>query len=144
MLKDVKNTLEQNDYKDFIPVATGLDDDYNLVDVAAALMKMLFDREFNFDYNEDSPVKSTKPVRLFLSVGRIDKVTPVKILNFLEETSDIDVNEVGDIDIFDKFTFIDLPEDLLDAVLSRSSGKRLNGRKVNIEVAKSKNNHSHK
>ncbi|WPC41396.1 DEAD/DEAH box helicase [Clostridium sp. JS66] len=144
MLKDVKNTLEQNDYKDFIPVATGLDEDYNLVDVAAALMKMLFDREFNFDYNNEDLGKSTKPVRLFLSVGRIDKVTPVKILNFLEETSDIDVNEVGDIDIFDKFTFIDLPEDLLDAVLSRSSGKRLNGRRVNIEVAKSKNSHSRK
>lgn len=137
MLKDVKKTLEEKNYNDFIPVATGLDDDYNLVDVAAALMKMLFDREFNFDYAEE-PVKSGNLVRLFLSIGRMDSATPVKILKFLEETSNVDVNEIGDIDILDKFAFIDVPEHLTESILTKSSGKRLNNRRINIEVAKSK------
>lgn len=133
----VKDTIDKEDFKQFMPLAAKLDDEYNLIDVAAALMKMLFNKELSYDYTE-TPAQSNVQNRLFLSVGRIDNINPKKLLEFITETSDIDANEIGDIDILNKFTFINVPERLVDILLKKSSGKKLNGRRVNIEVAKSK------
>ena len=53
MLVRVKETLEQDDYKRFVPLAEGLDEEYNLVDVAAALMNMVYSKEVGRDCTDD-------------------------------------------------------------------------------------------
>ena len=73
-----------------------------------------------------------------MSIGRIDEVMTKDIISFLCETANVNKNELGRIDILDKFSFLDVPENLVDAILTNSSGKKLNKRKVNIEVAKSR------
>lgn len=139
IVKNIKQTLDEDNFKNFIQVATELDEEYNLVDVAAALMKMMFEKELSFDYTDNS-IKSNENVRLFLSVGRIDRINPKTLLTFISTTSNINPNEIGDIDIFDKFTFIDIPERLVNPIMKDCVGKRLQGRRLNIEIAKSKNN----
>jgi ATP-dependent RNA helicase DeaD len=137
ILKDIQKSLNEDNYKNFVPVATQLDDDYNLVDVAAALMKMIFDKELSFDYTENS-IAQESDVRLFLSIGRIDKVTPRVLIEFLRNSSGIGTNEIGDIDVLNNFTFVNVPERVVDIILKKSSGKRLLNKRVNIEIAKSK------
>ena len=140
IVKNIKQTLDEDNFKNFIQVATQLDEEYNLVDVAAALMKMIFEKELSYDYTENSirTEGGGGNVRLFLSVGRIDRITPGSLLKFIETTADINANEIGDIDIFDKFTFIDVPERLVNPIMNTCIGKRLQGRRLNIEIAKSK------
>lgn len=137
ILEDVKQTLDNDDYKKFIPMAAQLDDEYNLVDVAAALIKINFDNELSFDYTENS-IGNDNSVRLFFTIGRMDKINPKDLLEFLKETAHVNAAEIGDIDILDKFTFINVPEEFVNPILSKSAGKKLHGRKVNIEVAKNK------
>jgi len=137
IINTIKDTIEKGDYKDFISVATELDDEYNLVDVAAALMKMYFNRELSFEYKENQ-IGNDEKVRLFLSIGRIDKIEPKKLLRLLADSTDLDVGEIGDIDILNKFTFIDVPERFVDTIIKKVSGTRFNGRRVNIEIAKGK------
>ena len=141
ILEKIKNTINEDNHKQYIALATELDEDFNLVDVAAALIKMMFDKELSFDYNQnvlESSSSNHSTVRLFMSIGRMDKITPKILAEFLSDTSDIDKNEVGDIDILEKFSFVNLPERCVDVVLKKSSGNRLNGRRVNIEIASSK------
>lgn len=142
ILAKIKATIDEDNHKQYIPLATELDEDYNLVDVAAALIKMMFDKELSFDYNqnvlESSNSSNHSTTRLFMSIGRMDKITPKILAEFLSETSGIDKNDVGDIDILEKFSFVNLPERCVDMVLKKSSGDRLNGRRVNIEIASSK------
>jgi len=137
IISTVKETIEKEDYKDFISLATELDDEYNLVDVAAALMKMHFNRELSFEY-KDNQIGQGEKVRLFLSIGRIDKVEPKKLLRFIADATDLDVNEIGDIDILNKFTFIDVPDKFVDTLMKKLTGNKFNGRRVNIEIAKGK------
>lgn len=134
----IKDTLAKDDFKQFTALATELDEEYSLVDVAAALMKMFFEKEFNFEYKAVSDV-SDKKCRLFFSIGRIDKIDPKKILNFIIQTSNVDFNAIGNIDIYEKFSFVDIAENCVDEILNNSSGQRIDGRRVNIEIAKSKN-----
>lgn len=138
ILNNVREVLNGDSYKKFIPLAAQLDEDFNLVDVAAAFMKVVFDKEVNFDYTENSLSSSTVPVRLFLSVGRVDGANPKNILQFINETTDVDTDEIGSISVLEKFSFIDVPERFVDLILKKSSGKKLNSKRVNIEIAKSK------
>jgi ATP-dependent RNA helicase DeaD len=137
ILKSIKLTLEENLYENFIPLAKNLTKEFGADDVAASLIKIIFDKEVNYNYADDS-VGTADNVRLFLSIGRMDEVMTKDIISFLCETANLNKTELGRIDILDKFSFIDVPENLVDAILSNSSGKKLNKRKVNIEVAKSR------
>jgi ATP-dependent RNA helicase DeaD len=135
----VKSTLSEDNFKKFIPFATELDDEYNLVDVAAALMKIVFDNEISFDYKENSIDRDVdKEIRLFLSIGRLDNLTPRKLIKFINETSSVEAHEIGDIDILNKFTFINAPESVASIILKRTNGKKFQGRRVSVEIAKSK------
>ena len=75
--------------------------------------------------------------RLFLSIGHLDKIKPKSLVDFLTDNSNADRNSIGNIDILDKFTFIDVKSDAVDSILNNCSGKSLEGRRVNIEIAKS-------
>lgn len=138
MLIRVRETLEQEEYKRFVPLAAELDEDFNLVDLAAALMNMVYSKEVSYEYTENSIATGSSYVRLFFSVGRKDKINPKTFLQFLNETAKVNKEDIGDIDILEKFTFADVSERALDMILKKSSGKKLAGRRVNIEVSKPK------
>lgn len=142
IINRVKETLEQENYKRFVPMAAELDDEYNLVDVAAALMHILYDKEVSYDYTENDISAKTSFVRLFLSIGRKDNISPKTLVTFFADTAKIDKSDVGDIDILEKFTFVDVNERAANAILKNCSGKKVFGRRVNIEVAKSKSTSS--
>ena len=139
IVEDVKNTVEENNFSKFLPLATQLDENYNPVDVAAALMKLLFDKEAPFDYeNNEIESPSMEETRVFASVGRRDGITPKTLVNFIKNTAKVNPKQIGDIDIKENFSFINLDSEILNVVMKRCIGQRLNRRKVNIEVANKK------
>ena len=90
IVEDVKNTVEENNFSKFLPLATQLDENYNPVDVAAALMKLLFDKEAPFDYeNNEIESPSMEETRVFASVGRRDGITPKTLVNFIKNTANL-------------------------------------------------------
>ena len=138
----VKDTLNEGEFKRFIPLVTQLDEDYSLVDVASALMYMTYTKEISYEYTENSIATSNAGgsgmVRVFINLGRIDKLNPKILVTFFKETARIKGNEVGDVDILEKFSFFDISKEAADKVFKFSEGKRFCGRKVNLEIAKSK------
>ena len=73
-----------------------------------------------------------------MSAGRIDKVNPANLLEFFADNANTRKEEIGNIDILEKFTFVDVLPGAVNAIVERCSGKRINKRKVNIEIAKGK------
>ncbi|SHI85250.1 ATP-dependent RNA helicase DeaD [Clostridium cavendishii DSM 21758] len=139
IINDVKETIEEEDFANFVPIATELDEEYNLVDVAAALMKMLFDKQTSFDYSQNSlETPASAEVRLFLSIGRRDGITPKTLVNFIKNTARVGSNQIGDIDLLENFCFVNVAEDAYARIMDNCSGQKLNRRKINIEVAKQK------
>ncbi|MGB7605919.1 MAG: DEAD/DEAH box helicase [Lutisporaceae bacterium] len=134
----VRETLAKEQYKRFIPLAAELDDEFNLVDVTAALMNIVYSKEVSFDYTENSIGIKTDTVRLFLTVGRMDKLNPKELLQFFSENANTNKTDVGDIDILDKFTFVNVKHDAAQKIIENCSDKRLCRRKVKIEISKRK------
>ncbi|MBL4931364.1 DEAD/DEAH box helicase [Clostridium paridis] len=136
----VKETIEGEDFSKFIPLAEQIDAEFDLVDVAAALMNMIYSKEVSYDSSENSiSVKSSGGYeRLFINLGRKDGMNPKSLLAFLSEGARFRKEDIGDIDIFDKYTFIDASEDAARHIMKNTIGKRVRGRKVNIEIANSR------
>ncbi|MDD2481219.1 MAG: DEAD/DEAH box helicase [Lutispora sp.] len=134
----VKEVIEKEEHKRFVSLATELDEEYNLVDVAAALMSMVLEKELGSSYAEDNIGSSTSYVRLFLSIGRMDRINPKALLEFFSDYANTDKEDIGDIDIMEKFTFVNVTEEAAKSIMKYCSGKRLLGRKVNIEISRPK------
>jgi ATP-dependent RNA helicase DeaD len=135
MLNTIKETLEKDSHKRFIPLATELDEDFNLVEVAAALMYMLYNKEVSYDYAENAIGSTSETKRLFLTVGRMDNVNPKNLLQFFNENAKVNREDVGDIDILEKFSFVNVTEAAAESIIKNCSGKKFNGRKLNIEIS---------
>ncbi len=72
--------------------------------------------------------------RLFINVGKKDRVNPGDILGAITGETELSGSQVGAIDIYDKFTFVDVPQENVDSVVSNI--EKIKGKKVSIEVAK--------
>lgn len=138
IVSKVKETIEKDEHKRFITLAAELDEEYNLIDVAAALMNIVLGKELAYNYTENKIGSYTNYVRLFLSIGRMDKINPKILLQFFSDAAKIDKNDIGDIDIMQKFSFVDATEESAKAIIKHCSGKRLLRRKVNIEMSRPK------
>jgi ATP-dependent RNA helicase DeaD len=137
ILGKVKKTLEEEDYKKFVPLATELDDEFNLVDVAASLLNMIYSKEVSYEYSENSisTASSGNYTRLFITVGRMDRLNPKQLIEFFNETAGVNKNDIGDIDILEKFSFVNVSEESVSSILKYCSGKNLCGRRVKVEVS---------
>ncbi len=74
--------------------------------------------------------------RLMVSIGRKDFVRPGDIVGAIAGEANIPGNSIGSIDIFDKFTYVDVPKDVAKLVVDAMEGNTIKGRRVNIEVAR--------
>ena len=74
--------------------------------------------------------------RLMVSIGRKDFVRPGDIVGAIAGEANIPGNTIGSIDIFDKFTYVDVPKEVANQVVDAMEGNTIKGRRVNIEIAR--------
>jgi ATP-dependent RNA helicase DeaD len=165
-LEEIKVTIKKGELKKYTHLAeTLINEDYTSMEIAAALIKMLMPapkkevyvektansesgnyrergREGSRDRRRDKKGKESKgnykEVRLFLTVGKNDKVRPGDILGALAGESGLPGNIIGDIDMYDKYTFVNVPEQYADKIIDSVSGCNIKGKRIHIEEAGSK------
>jgi len=74
--------------------------------------------------------------RLMVTIGRKDYVRPGDIVGAIAGEANIPGNTIGSIDIFDKYTYVDVPKDVANRVVDAMEGNTIKGRRVNIEIAR--------
>ncbi|MCF0147803.1 MAG: DEAD/DEAH box helicase [Clostridium sp.] len=136
ILDDVSSTINDSDYTRFIPIAKELSEKFDNVDLIAALIKNQFNSDLLDNYSSNVlEAPKSEDVRLFLSIGRRDGITPKSLVNFIKDTARIRATSIGDIDILENFSFVNIAPDVKDKVIDKCMGLKVNKRKVNIEVA---------
>lgn len=127
--------LSTSKYKNFYPVIEEMKETFNVEDIAAALMNMLYKDELSFDYKVNKLDTPKKFVRLFITVGSMDKLTPKKLIDFITTNSGVKPEVIGTIDILTKFSFVDVLAGQEDIIAKYCNGVKLSGRKAKFEVA---------
>lgn len=134
LVESLWENLEGKDYKKFLPIVEGLQKEGNLVHISAALMAMLFEKEVSNKYEQDIAEEESYN-RLFLTVGKKDNLNIKSLLSFIDNNAGVKSSEIGDIDILDKFCFMDVSENHARKIIEKANNKKLNGRSVRIEFA---------
>ena len=76
--------------------------------------------------------------RLFINIGKSQRVTPGDILGAVAGESSIPGRLVGSIDMYDGYTFVDVPAEYAEDVLNAMSHARIKGKHIHVEKANSK------
>jgi ATP-dependent RNA helicase DeaD len=74
-------------------------------------------------------------VRLFIDVGRMSNVRPGDIVGAIANEGGVPGSAIGAIDIYDRFSFVDVKASYVDQVLQRMSGSIVRSRDLRIRIA---------
>ena len=76
--------------------------------------------------------------RLFINIGKAQKVKAKDILGAIAGEANIPGKLVGAIDLYDKYTFVEVPKEHARAVLKAMKNVKIKGKAINIEPANAK------
>ena len=164
ILKSLKENISQQQISKYISHVEKFTEDINSdsatpeesfvtsVDVAAALLKMYtnlsgnqtstceIDDASTAEFNTDSDM-----VRFFINIGSESKIQPKHIIESLCESTGLPGKMVGSIDIFDKYSFVEVPKEFAPEVLKAMKNNTIKGKRINIERsnARKKSGHGH-
>ncbi|WP_027003574.1 DEAD/DEAH box helicase [Hugenholtzia roseola] len=74
--------------------------------------------------------------RLFINVGKQDKVSKGDILGAIAGETGIKGREIGSIDVFDSYSFVEVPKAESEKIVRLMNKAKIKGNKVNLELAK--------
>lgn len=77
-------------------------------------------------------------VRFFLNIGRNQKVTVPDLVRAISKEAEIPARSIGLVNIFDKFSFVEVPEQFAERVLAVMHKNSIRGYRVNIEPARAR------
>ncbi len=138
------STIEEGHLGAYMNMVELISEEYSSIDVAAALAKIVMEKERvgiieeGKDIFENQKDGDGDSVRVFLNVGKRDRIRVGDIVGGIANEGKIPGNKIGNIDMFDKYTFVQIPKDNADKVIKKINKMRIKGKKVNAELANSK------
>jgi ATP-dependent RNA helicase DeaD len=70
--------------------------------------------------------------RLFIGIGRKDGMRPADIVGAIANEAGVSSREIGGIDIADRFSLVEVPNDSADSVIRALKGTTMRGKKVTV------------
>ena len=164
ILDQVGEVLQDSDLSKVIDIVEKrvLEEDYTTLDLAAALLKMMMGEEREELLEENRPLRELEDLedesrrsrggrngrgsrgrnedvaRLFINIGKNQGIRPGDILGAIAGESGMPGRMVGSIDMFDNYTFVEVPREHADVVLQAMRGAKIKGKNVHMEKANRK------
>ncbi len=143
LLAQIDTIIENDDIKNLVRIIEDKinDSDYTAMDMAAALLKISMgakeetQEELSFG---DTGAEEPGMVRLFINIGKKNKAKPGDILGAIAGESGMPGKLIGTIDMFDKYTFVEVPREYAKDVLHAMQNAKIKGKPVAIEPANQK------
>ncbi len=137
-IKSIVNNAELGKYIHLIEQL--MEEDYTSVETAAALLKIVMNKETQIESSSSGADfgdtgASSGMVRFFMNVGRKQRIKAKDIIIAVDQNTGLSSQVIGKIDVFDKFSFIEVPEESAQNFLSRMDKGKVKGKSVNVEPA---------
>ena len=159
IIENIKDEIEKKELGKYEKIVeTIIEGDYTSFDIAAALLKFYMTEKKLGAHEEldmvdfhskgrkqpkkalqSRPQSSEDMTRLYINAGKRRGLSPRHILGAIMGETNIDKKFVGDIDVYDKFSFVEVDSSLTDEMLENLNGARIKGKKITVEIAKPRN-----
>ncbi len=135
IVDNLEEIIRKKEFKNVEIIDELLAKNYKLEDVSKALITKLISKEpigqFEYDFTPDE----NGNVRLFLNVGRKDKIMVKDIVGCFKAYTALTTDSIGRVNLLDNFSFVDVPAGYVDEVMRSVKGQVIKNKKVNIEIA---------
>ncbi|MEX0882672.1 MAG: DEAD/DEAH box helicase [Cyclobacteriaceae bacterium] len=84
----------------------------------------------------DKKEREPNMARLFLNLGKKDRIRPNDIVGAIAGETGVSGKSIGGIDIFDSFSFVDVPKKDVNHVINVMNTNTIKGKQVNFEISK--------
>lgn len=147
ILDDVERVIEQEDLDMMINAIEERvnNSEFTAMDMAAAFLKIccgMTENNKNTEENDwefgDTGAGEDGMVRLFINIGKKQRVRPGDILGAIAGESGMDGKLIGTIDMYDKYTFVEVPREYAREVLNAMKNVKIKGKTVAVEPANQK------
>ena len=142
ILGEIGQVIDTTNLKDMVEIIDKVINttDYSAMDIAAAFLKQAIGGvELTKDDDDDVDFANTGAeegmVRLFVNIGKNQKVRPGDILGAVAGEAKIPGKLVGAIDMYDNYTFVEVPVEYGKDVLKAMKNVKIKGKTVNAEPA---------
>ncbi len=140
IIENITNILQEGNLNGFIDMAKDLLKEGSPEDIVASLLKSAYEDVLdtsNYNEIEEATIDHTGKTRLFIALGRVDKITPKKLVEFIVKESSIDKNKIKGVEVYENFSFMSVPFAEAEVILDIFKKVR-KGRKPLVEKAKEK------
>ena len=146
-LEKVKEIIDDGGLGKYIDIVDNMvnDQDVAATDIAAALLKISLSdlipgdaEDLDFSGTEIYGDSGDDSVRLFINAGKKSKIRAKDIVGAFAGEAGVPGNMIGHIDLYDDYTFVDVPAEYVRDIMSAMKNSKIKGKKVNIEIAKKK------
>lgn len=161
ILEQVEEIMNDNDLSEMVNLIEKklLEEDYTSLDLAAALLKMSMGDDNEDIIDNSRPARSLDDLdhygsrdggrrnssrgrrdsddmaRLFINIGKNQNIRPGDILGAIAGESGMPGKMVGSIDMYDKYTFVEVPRESADTVLKAMKNVKIKGKNIHMEKA---------
>jgi len=139
---DIKNILEEGNYKEYVGMTKALLEDSEAENVISAILKFALQDELserNYRAIKTISMDRKGKARLFVAKGKIDGMTTQKLLDFISKRANVPKSKLRDVQVYEKFSFVNVPFEEAEVILAsfKRNGK---GRRPLVERAKGRKN----
>ena len=120
------------------------EEEYTSIEMAAAFLKLAMGEgvdaeELQKQYDDFGDTGAEEGmVRLFINLGKKQNIRPGDILGAIAGETGMPGKLIGSIDLFDKYTFVEVPREYAAEVLESMKNVKIRGKSISIEPANRK------
>lgn len=137
--ESLASIIEQDDLETSMMVVDELAAYFDPSEIAAAAVSLLM-REHGSEGEAEilSAATATERgmTRLYLDLGRVDGIRPMDVVGAIANEAKIPGKTIGQIEISDRYTLVDVPSQFAERVIRALERGRLRGKPVHVEVPK--------
>ena len=144
-IDQLKNKIETEDIsKEIYVIEKLVEENYTSIDIAATLLKEIM-RENKPNEEEFGNTEAHEGfVRFFMSLGRKQGITISVILNSIYEKTGLSGRQVGNIDIFDNFSFVEIANEHASDFYRFMADTYIENKRVHLEPARPRDKEAEK
>jgi ATP-dependent RNA helicase DeaD len=141
ILKDeVRETIRGGELDGYLEMVAELEEEFDPGEIAAGFARLAATATqprslVGPTAVDDGAKPETGMARIYIEAGRRDGIRPADVVGAIANEVGIPGREIGAIDIFDEYTFVEVPAERRDAIIRVLSNTHIKGNRVRIEAA---------
>lgn len=148
----LEDVLAAGDLEQYRVVVESLAAEHDVLDLAAAAVKLADKRESGEREEIDIPtapplpggkaqssgprerLKAQDATKLYISVGRAAGIRPADLVGYIANEARVESRNIGAIDITDRFSLVEVPSSDAKRIISALRGKTIRGKSVSVRL----------